>query len=326
MRKIKDELFLSIQDDLERIETALKQNLDPHLDLVSQVAGHLLFSGGKRLRPLLMVLCARICGYSMGDEVVFSTALEYLHAATLLHDDIVDGADLRRGKPVANSIWGNPITVLVGDFLFSRASSMATRTGKMRIIEIMAEIVEEMSQGEINQLIRKGDITISEDEYMEVIRRKTAVLFQGACKAGAILADASREKEEALSAFGLNTGIAFQLIDDLIDYTSDTSTLGKTAGADLREGKLTLPVIHVLKTGEGRYKKRIQQIIQKKGVSSRNFQTLKQLLRENGGISYAHNQATLYIQEAKNSLSVFPSSRHKETLMDIADHSLVRKA
>lgn len=325
MKRVKGRLWDMVQHDLEQIEIALKKNLNSHLDLVTEVAGHLLFSGGKRLRPLLMVLCARTCDYKQGDEIKVSTALEYLHAATLLHDDIVDGASLRRGKPVANSIWGNPITVLVGDFLFARASSIAVNTGKMGIIKVMAEIIEEMSQGEIDQLIRKGDLKLSENEYMKVIRQKTAVLFQGACRTGAIIADAQKQKEKALSEFGLNLGIAFQMIDDLIDYTSDTKTLGKEVGTDLKEGKLTLPVIYSLKKANSVDRDYMKKIIKNNDFSYKDFQTLIELIEKYKGIAYVQDRAAFYIQSARASLSIFPSSKHRQALMDIADYTLVRK-
>ncbi|MBW1642517.1 MAG: polyprenyl synthetase family protein [Deltaproteobacteria bacterium] len=324
MKRLSGQFWDRVQDDLEKIETALKNNLNSHLDLVSEVAGHLLFSGGKRLRPLLIILCARICGYNKGDEINLSTAVEYLHAATLLHDDIVDGAALRRGKPVANSIWGNPITVLVGDFLLARASSIAAGTGKMGIIRVMAEIMEEMSQGEIDQLLRKGDLKISENDYMRVIEQKTAVLFQGACQTGAIIADAEKKKEKALSGFGLNLGIAFQLIDDLIDYISDTKTLGKEAGTDLKEGKLTLPVIHALKKASPFDRDCMERIIRNNEFSFHDFRELIELLEKYKGISYVKDRAAFYIQSAKESLSIFAPSEYKEILMAIADYTLVR--
>lgn len=326
MKKKESGFWDLVQGDLEKIESALKKNLDSHLDLVSEVAGHLLFSGGKRLRPLLLVLCARICGHKKGDEIHVSTALEYLHAATLLHDDIVDGAALRRGKPVANSIWGNSVTVLVGDFLFARASSIATNTGEMAIVRVMADILEEMSQGELNQLIRKGDLGVSEKDYLRVIHQKTAVLFQGSCRVGSILADANKEKEEALSLFGLNFGIAFQMIDDLIDYTSNTKTLGKEVGTDLKERKMTLPVIHALREATSRDRDRMVKIINHNNFSVDDFNELLDLLEKYKGITYVKNRAADHIQSAKDSLSIFPASEYKEILMNIADYTIERRA
>ncbi len=247
MSQLKQTILETAAKDLAEIETALKNNLNTYLDLVSKAAGHILFSGGKRFRPLLMVLSARICEYSGTYDKTFSVIFEYLHTATLLHDDIVDEATLRRGKPVANSIWGSAIAVLVGDFLLARSLSIAAETNKIEVIQAIGEVTEDMAQGEIHQLLNKGSLDLTEMEYKEVIRRKTASLIQGACRTGALIAGASPEKEKALTVFGLNLGFAFQMADDLLDYTSDTETLGKTIGADLREGKMTLPLIHTLK-------------------------------------------------------------------------------
>jgi len=223
-----------------------------------------------------MVLCGRLCGYSGDRDKMFSVVFEYLHAATLLHDDLVDGASLRRGKPAAHSVWDNPTAVLVGDFLLARSLSIGTETGNLKIIRIISEITENMSQGEIRQLMRKGNLTLSEAEYMEIIRCKTAVLIQGASRVGALIADAGEAEESALSAYGFNLGIAFQMADDLLDYTSDSGTLGKNVGADLKEGKLTLPVIHSLKVADPRDRNEMEEIIKTEIFL---FGILKDLLR-----------------------------------------------
>jgi len=324
MNDLKHRILAVVKDDLDSIEKALADNLNPYLDLVSEVAGHILFSGGKRLRPLLMVLSARICGYNGDYEKTFSTALEYLHAATLLHDDLVDEATLRRGKPVAHSKWGNSITVLVGDYLLARALSISAATGRLRIVQILAGLTENMSQGEVHQLMRKGDISLTEDEYKEVIRRKTAMLFEAACRVSAIIADASEEQERALAEYGYNLGIAFQMADDLFDYTLQTSELGKEVGADLREGKLTLPVIYALQQAQSGDRELMIKIIQDQGFSEADFKTLTDLLEKYGGLTYTQNMAATYLDTAKKALTVFDSSPTKETMMDIAEYVLAR--
>ncbi len=325
MNDLKQKIITAVEDDLNDIEKALSDNLNPYLDLVSEVAGHLLFSGGKRLRPLLMVLSARICGYTGNYEKTFSTALEYLHTATLLHDDLVDGAAIRRGKAAAHSIWGNSITVLVGDYLLARALSISAGTGRLRVIQILAELTENMSQGEVHQLMRKGDINLKEEEYLEVIRRKTAMLFEAACRVSAIIADAPEEREKALADYGYNLGIAFQMADDLFDYTLTTSDFGKEVGADLREGKLTLPVIHALKNTTNDDKDRMVKIIQNQDFSAEEFKTLVELLDKYGGLAYTQNSAASYIDNAKKALSLFEPSQTKDIMMDIADYALVRR-
>lgn len=315
---------MQVKNDLEEIEVALQQNLNPYLDLVSQIAGHILFSGGKRLRPLLMVLSARICGYKGDYDKVFSTIFEYLHAATLLHDDLVDEATLRRGKPVANSIWGNAATVLVGDFLLARSLAIAAETKQPDVIKVVSGITENMSQGEIHQLMRKGSLDLTEAEYMEIIKRKTAVLFQGTCRSGALIADVSLTKETALSDYGFNLGIAFQMVDDLLDYTLDTATLGKEVGADLKEGKMTLPVIYSLKSADEKNRTRMENIIKNKNFSVNDFETLIKMIDKYGGQLYTQNLATEYVKNAKEALAVFQNSKTKEVLLMIADYTLSR--
>ncbi|MDJ0720450.1 MAG: polyprenyl synthetase family protein [Desulfobacterales bacterium] len=326
MNDLKTRILGLVADDLVAIEAALAENLNPHLDLVREVAGHILFSGGKRLRPLLLLLVTRMCGYRGEDDTPFSISFEYLHAATLLHDDLIDGAELRRGRPVAHSIYGNATTVLVGDFLLARALSLAARTGKIEIIEVVAGITENMSQGEIHQLSRKGDITLTEEEYREVIHRKTAVLFEGTCRAAAYLADAPESQVEAMAAYGVNLGLAFQMADDLIDYTSDTAVLGKKAGADLREGKLTLPVIAALAAAPEHARRRMQAIILNPDFSPDDFEVLKTDLNHHGGLAYTRQCAEEHVRRAKAALEVFAPSSTTDILRDIADYTLSRKA
>ncbi|MDH3798050.1 MAG: polyprenyl synthetase family protein, partial [Desulfobacterales bacterium] len=223
MNELKQRILAENKEDLSEIENQLSENLKPYLDLVSEVAHHILFAGGKRLRPLLLVLAAKLCDYTDKYAKTVAAAMEYLHAATLLHDDIIDDAILRRGQKVAHSLYGNAVTVLVGDFLLARALAICADSGKIKVIHIISNLTENMSTGEVHQLMRKGDVTLTEDEYLEVIRRKTAVLFQAACTVSAVIADAPPEKEQALSDYGYNLGIAFQMIDDLFDYTMDTA-------------------------------------------------------------------------------------------------------
>ncbi len=330
MSDIKSKILSLVADDLKDVEKALDDNLDPYFDLVSKVSKHIIFSGGKRLRPLLMILSAKICGYNGNYDKVFSTIFEYLHTATLLHDDIIDEATMRRGKEVANILWDNSTAVLAGDFLLARSLSIASKTGKIEIIKIVAKITEMMSQGEIQQLYNKGNIELSEEEYMKVIIAKTAVLMEGACHAGALISDVSKEKEIALKDFGMNIGIAFQMADDLLDYTSDTISLGKKTGADLREGKLTIPVIYSLenarKNGKDNDLNKMKSIIKNEVFSDDEFEELKILLTKHEGIKYTQKTAEKYISTAKDSLKIFEESKAKEVLFMIADYALLRKA
>ena len=325
MNDLKQKILSENENDLKKIEAELSENLKPYLDLVSDVARHILFAGGKRLRPLLLVLSAKLCGYHHDYAKTVSTALEYLHAATLLHDDIVDDAVLRRGKTVAHSVYGNAITVLVGDFLLARALAICADSDKIRVIHIISNLTENMSTGEVHQLMRKGDVSLTEDEYLEVIRRKTAVLFQAACIISAVISDAPKEKEEALASFGYNLGLAFQMVDDLFDYIMDTDELGKRVGADLREGKLTLPVIYALKKATPADRQQMLKIIQNEEFSPEEFQLLIALMKEYGGIAYTEKKAMACVQKAKEALSIFEPSRIRDSLFDIANYVLARR-
>jgi len=272
-----------------------------------------------------MVLSARLCGYDGNYEKTFSTIFEYLHAATLLHDDLVDEATLRRGKPVAHSLWGNAIAVLVGDFLLARSLSIAAETKRPDVIKVVAEITENMSQGEIHQLMKKGCIDLTETEYMEIIERKTAVLFQGTCRVGALISEVSKEKENALAGYGFNIGIAFQMVDDLLDYSQNTPELGKKVGADLKEGKLTLPVIYSLQSADATDRIQMEKIIKNKDFSMEDFETLIAIMKKYGGQTYTQKVAQKYVKNAKNALEIFQNSTTKEILLTIADYTLARK-
>lgn len=326
MSDIKKKILNRTQDDLIEIENALTNNLKPHLDLVARTAKHILFSGGKRLRPLLMVLSARLCGYQGDFDKTFACVFEYLHAATLLHDDLVDGAEFRRGSPVAHTIWGNAVAVLTGDFLLARALSITAETGSLKSIKIIAEITEHMSQGEIQQLSHKGDLDLSEEDYMAVINRKTAVLMAGACRVGAIFAGAPEMEEQALSDFGRHLGLAFQMIDDLLDYTADKGELGKKTGADLREGKLTLPLIYAYSKAGADDRAFIEKVLDHKNFSVQDFEKVIDILKKYKGLDYTYQAAAREVSAAKDALSVFNASETRDLLLDIADYALVRKS
>ncbi len=325
MRDLKTDILSLAAEDLKEIEHALRYNLSTYLDLVEKVAGHILFSGGKRFRPLLMVLSARLCGYRGDYDKTFSVIFEYLHAATLLHDDLVDEAVMRRGRPAANTVYGNAAAVLVGDFLLARSLSIAAATGKISVIQSIGAITEDMSQGEIHQLIGKGNINLTETEYLEVIRRKTAALIQGACHTGALVAEAPPMKASALGNFGLNLGMAFQMADDLLDYLADSRLLGKEIGADLREGKMTLPLIYSLRMASPGDRRRMEAIITRGDPSDQDFDDLIQLLETYGGIDYTKRMATDYVNAAKQALTLFEASETKDLLFLLADYTLIRK-
>lgn len=325
-QELKRKLISMVEGDLKEIETALHDNLNPNVNLVSDIAGHLLFSGGKRLRPLLMLLSARLCGHEDHHTAVrFSTIFEYLHAATLLHDDVVDDADIRRGREVAHTRWSAPKVVLTGDFLLARSLSLAADTGIPAIISIMAGITEDMSQGEIDQMEKKGKLDLTEEEYLEIIKRKTAVLIQGACRSGALIAHAEKDKEDALNQYGYHLGMAFQMADDLLDYTADAATLGKKTGADIREGKLTLPLIHALSRADEQDRKLMEKIIANPCFEDGEFQTMVEKIDQYKGIEYTSQQADLNVDQAQRCLGAFEPCHAREVLMMLAEYAVARK-
>ncbi|MFO7931571.1 MAG: polyprenyl synthetase family protein [Thermodesulfobacteriota bacterium] len=326
MTGLKQKLLRKVDPDLETIESALMENLNPHLDLVKQTAGHLIFSGGKRLRPLLIVLSSRICGHESPFVPKFSTTFEFLHTATLLHDDVIDGASMRRGKAAAHSIYGAPVTVLVGDFLLARALCISAETQNPEIIKVVSNMTEEMSQGEIHQLLKKGDIHITEKDYMDIIRCKTGILIEGACRTGAILAGAGQQEKSALTAYGRHLGLVFQIADDLLDYTAETSELGKTVGTDLREGKLTLPLIYALSQAQGGDRRFMEAIIADEDFSENDFKALLDLLEKYNGLDYAQKMASDNLARAKKQLEIFAPSETRDILETLADYALHRSS
>jgi len=272
-----------------------------------------------------MIHSARLCDYNDGFEIEFSTLFEYLHAATLLHDDVVDKADIRRGKKAAHTKWSAAKVVLTGDFLLATALDIAARTKEPGIISVIAKITRDMSEGEIDQLNKKGRLDLSEEKYLEIIKRKTAVLIQGACQSGAILAKTDKTKIETLKQYGFHLGMAFQMADDLLDYTASAKELGKNPGADIREGKLTLPLIYSLARASSKDKKWMENTITSTNFSSALFEELKNKLYTYKGIEYTEQKALEHVKKAKACLNIFHDCQSKELLRQIADYSIERK-
>jgi len=323
-KQMKQKIMSAVANDLEKIEKSLKDNLDPYLELVRTIAGHILFSGGKRLRPLLMILCARMCGYNQNNIFHFSTMFEYLHVATLLHDDVIDTADMRRGKKAAHLVFGAAETVLTGDYLLSKSLSIACETGKMEIIQLAARITSEMTQGELLQMKNQRNPHLTQDDYFQIVHSKTAVLMQAACESGAILADASQEVIESVSNYGKHMGIAFQIADDILDYIADTKILGKKVGADLREGKLTLPVIYTLQKASEQERAFIEKMIQDVHFSFSDFEKLIDIMENLGSISFCLDKAQSFVDKARESLMGIPETDEHKILFDIADYVVAR--
>lgn len=318
----KVQLKAALKTDIAAINAALAANLQTHVPLIAEVGRHILLSGGKRVRPLLFILAARMCGHHSNNLADFSTIFEYLHAATLLHDDVIDAAQVRRGTTTANNIWGNHAVILVGDFLLSKALSLAVTTDRLKILQVLAQATTQMAEGEILQLIHAGNLNLNEAQYLEVITRKTAILMSAACQIGGILAGAPPAQEEALAQMGLNLGITFQLVDDILDYTGDQKQLGKEVGADLREGRITLPLIHALSQAEPRDRERLQEMA--KNLIPEMAQELRTLLNKYGSLDHARSLARQYTRKAQENLTLFEPCAEKTYFQIITEELLAR--
>lgn len=318
-----EEVFKIYEPDLKLVEEKLKELFRSPVFAIPMIGQYILEGGGKRLRPLILLLSSELAGYIGNDRLTLAGIIESIHTASLLHDDVIDGAEIRRGKKPAHYIWGNQIVILVGDFLYSNALRLAVSYKSQRIMETLSEATTRMTEGEILQLTKTGDLDITEDEYIEIVSAKTAALISAACKIGAILGSLSEEKENALTRFGLKTGIAFQIADDILDYMADEKNLGKRLGKDIKEGKITLPLIYLLKSATESEKQEIRSIIDGK-VKISGLKRILRLFERYNSIEESFKRAQEFISEAKAELDIFPNSSAKEALFSIADYTLIR--
>jgi octaprenyl-diphosphate synthase len=309
---------------MESLEQELIQQLQSRVPAAFDIGSHLMNSGGKRIRPQMVIIAARMGGCTNMDAVKLSGVIEMIHTATLLHDDVVDQADTRRGCPAANTVWSNEMCVLGGDFILARAFTTLISLKNQRILEIVSRATERLSEGELFQMANIGNMDFSEEDYLQVISDKTAVLMEAACRGGAILGSLNSDKEEALAGFGFNLGIAFQMTDDVIDYRSDKEVMGKNPGKDLEEGKLTLPLICALKTSEESERTRVQEIIDRRHVADSDLEWVREFLNRRGGIEKTLEKSRDYLHKAKGHLEVFPESEEKTALTKLADNILHR--
>ncbi|UCD84706.1 MAG: polyprenyl synthetase family protein [Deltaproteobacteria bacterium] len=320
------EAFDLINGELQRVEETLRKNIESQVKIIPEVGDYVLKSGGKRFRPSLALVSARLCGYQGERHINLASAVEFIHTASLLHDDVIDEAELRRGKSSVNSIWGNKNSILIGDYLSSRASSLVAHDGDLRIVKIFSEFISRMAEGELLQHAKRKNINLHEDDYLSIIKKKTATLISVACQVGAILGQSSPEEESALTDFGLDLGMAFQLKDDCLDYTSEKEELGKGIGADLKEGKLTLPLLLVLKKCTAQEKKAIKKIVSASVLTKKELTTVADLIDKYEGIDYTLDRANEYISKAKRHLDIFPDSPEKYALQLMADYVIGRKS
>jgi octaprenyl-diphosphate synthase len=314
-----------VEEEMKAVEADMAKNFFSEIAVIPTVSRYLISSGGKRFRPLLLLLSARLCGHSGPRAIPLASSIEFIHTATLLHDDVVDRAFLRRGLASANSVYGNGASVLVGDFLFTKAFSMIVREGNLRILEVISKATTCMAEGEVLQLTKMGNPETTEEDYRYVVINKTAVLISAACQIGGILGEVPEDKERALAAFGLNTGIAFQLMDDTLDYISEEKTLGKNIGKDLSEGKVTLPLIYTLRTASPAGQEQLRAVIRNQNRTEEDLRLVMQAVRDSGGTGYTMKRAADYVNQAQDFLSIFPPTPEREALLAIAEYTLNRK-
>lgn len=350
-----EDIFNNYSKELVLVDQQLLNIFSSNVFLIPLVGKHLIGSGGKRIRPLFLLLSADLCGYRGEDHRLLGAIIEAIHTASLLHDDVIDGAETRRGKPAANSLWGNQVVILVGDFLYSNALKIAVSRKNQKVMEALSEATTRMTEGEILQLHKIGDPEITTADYFEIISAKTGVLLSAACRIGAILANQPEEKELSMSRFGMKTGIAFQLADDVLDYVAKQRELGKKLGKDLEEGKITMPLIHILKVASDNERDEIKQIISECGTlnaappkpAARNKKSSsgtalasrsKSSTKEGSGLKRIMDLFSKYnaideslkvarglVEEAKSELDAFPASRQKETLLVMAEYAMQRE-
>lgn len=319
--------FIQIQalaaHDMDGVNQHIRNQLHSDVVLIRQMAEYIIGSGGKRLRPVLAVLSARACGYQGAAHTATAAVIEFIHTATLLHDDVVDASDLRRGKETANSIWGNEASVLVGDFIFSRAFQMMVEIADMRVMEILSKASNTIAEGEVLQLMNCNDPETTQARYMEVIRFKTAKLFAAATQVGAVLAQKNTHQELDLAAYGMHLGTAFQLIDDVMDYRADSATIGKNIGDDLAEGKPTLPIIYALREGTPEQVEHLAQVI--KQGNRDELDAVVDIIKSTGAVEFTEQVARQEAQQAKQKLADLEDSEYKTAMLALADFSVSRQ-
>ena len=312
-----------VKSEFEEVNSIIVDRLNSEVDLVENIGQYIIDGGGKRMRPLLVILSAKVSGYKGSDHLHLAAVIEFIHTATLLHDDVVDTSDLRRGKATANTKFGNAPSVLVGDFLYSRAFQMLVGVGNLDVMQTIADTTNAISEGEVQQLANARNSNISEDVYKKVIFKKTAILFDAAAKIGAIIAEPKTGHIESLSNYGKNIGMAFQLMDDVLDYNGDSENLGKNIGDDLTEGKMTLPLIYAMKNGKNSQKLVIQEAIENTNVC--DLKNILTIIRETGALEYSMSCAKKHAMDAKRCLVDLPKSTEKIAMLELAEFSIDRK-
>lgn len=319
-----DPMIELVAGDMNLVNTVILGRMQSQIPLIPELAGHLIAGGGKRMRPMLTLASARLVGYTGARHHRLAAAVEFIHTATLLHDDVVDGSDLRRGKRTANNIWGNPASVLVGDYLFSRSFELMVEADSLKALKILSHASAVIAEGEVNQLTAVRRVDLGEDRYLDIIGAKTAALFAAACRVAAVVAERGEDDEAALDAYGRNLGIAFQLVDDAIDYTSDAGTMGKDAGDDFREGKVTLPVILAYARGSETDRTFWKDAIEGRRASDADFAHAVSLVQGTRAVDDALARARHYGQRAIDALGRFANGKAKDAMVEAVEFAVAR--
>lgn len=315
------QILAMTHDDMQKVNQCLKSRLNSEVVLINQISEYIINNGGKRLRPILFLLVTKCLNYQGKEHINLAAVVELIHTATLLHDDVVDESEMRRGKKASHQIWGNSASVLVGDFLYSKSFQMMLAANNMKIATVLADATNRISEGEVQQLINIGNLTITEAEYHQVIENKTAKLFEATCHLAAILSLQDEQQQQRVADYGMNLGAAFQIADDVLDYTADDD-LGKNLGDDFNEGKLTLPLIYLLREGSASQRQTISDAIKK--PKQANFKQVKQMVQQSDAIDYTLAQAQAKGEAAKKCLQNLPSSPAKQSMLFLCDHAWQR--
>ncbi|MGE0094317.1 MAG: polyprenyl synthetase family protein [Alphaproteobacteria bacterium] len=319
-----ERLHALCSDDLNKVNEVILRRMRSSVELIPQLAGHIIAAGGKRLRPMLTLAAARMCGHKGERHIALAAAVEFIHTATLLHDDVVDDSALRRGRATANAVWGNKASVLVGDFLFSRSFQLMVEDGSLSVLDILSRASATIAEGEVQQLVTANDTATSEQAYLEVIRCKTAALFASACRIGAVVAGRPRVEEEALESYGLNLGIAFQLVDDVLDYSAAQATLGKTVGDDFQDGKITLPVILAFRRGDDEERSFWRRTLEDMKQDETDLASAIALMERHGSLRDTVERARHYGSIARDALGIFTDGPEKAALLEVIDFCIDR--
>ena len=332
-------MFEPIREDLRQVEREFERHVQSQVSVIPAIGSYVQDGGGKRIRPAVLLMAARMAGYT-GDPstgsgssraqsrderaVSYASVIEFIHTATLVHDDIIDDADLRRGRDAVHTRFGNHITVLFGDFLYLKSMSLALSHDALDIVRLLCDVTLRIVEGEIYQLTKTGVVDLSEEEHFDIVRRKTALLFAGSARIGGMLGATSREQQEALWDYGVNIGMAFQIVDDLLDFTGEQQALGKPVGGDLREGKMTLPVIHLYATGDDRARGLLRRVVEARAVSMDEWREIRSLLAHTRSLDYAQRTAASFVERAKKALNAFPPSDARDALLYLPDYVVAR--